>query len=94
MYMLNDECSYIIPQGQWTYIIPRGQWTYMYIIRQGQWTYIIPQGQQARRSRGGWGGYCPPKYRGGGAQPPLAIPSGSYCERMFYEIAVLSVTVS
>ena len=51
-------------------------------------------GEQARRSRGSWGGYCPPKYRGGGAQPPLALPSGSYCERVFFEIAVLSVTVS
>ena len=28
---------------------------------------------QGRRSRGGLGGQFPPKYRGGGAQPPLAL---------------------
>ena len=36
----------------------------------------LTEDAQGRRSRGGWGGYCPPKYRGGGAQPPLALPSG------------------
>ena len=30
----------------------------------------------AAEQGGGKGGYCPPKYRGGGAQPPLALPSG------------------
>ena len=39
-------------------------------------TSILELFAQGRRSRGGWGGYCPPKYRGGGAQPPLALPSG------------------
>ena len=40
------------------------------------------------------GGLLPPQISRWGAQPPLALPSGSYCERVFFEIAVLSVTVS
>ena len=58
----------------------------------------------ARRSRGGWGGLLPPPPPppppppnievGGLSRPPLALPSGSDCERVFFEIAVLSVTVS
>ena len=46
---------------------------------------------QGRRSRGGWGGgaIAPPKYRGGGAQPPLR-----YHQVMNnIAISVLSVTV-
>ena len=35
-----------------------------------------------------------PNIEVGGAQPPLALLSGSYCEGVFFEIAVLSVTVS
>ena len=44
---------------------------------------------------GGAGGAIAPQIsRWGGLSPPCALPSGSYCERVFVEIAVLSVTVS
>ena len=55
---------------------------------------MVDVAESRRGGAGGAGGaIAPPKYRGGGAQPPLALPSGSYCERVFFEIAVLSVTV-